>query len=143
MKKLIALFFVFILFSACTSHDNLSDKDKKEVGELDSLVRIEGYEKARVYYERSYIPDSLRPQMAKFITEAISAASLNLTAGDYEDPEDLLNQAEKTAEKIFSRRTASLCMKGYDMYVLEVPTDKLTPRQWRIHELIIKHGPVK
>ena len=40
------------------------------------------------------VPDSLNQRREQFIIEVVRAASLHMTGGDYEDPEDVIEEAD-------------------------------------------------
>lgn len=50
----------------------------------------------------TYIPDSLKAEYRVFIVETIRAASKQMTAGDYENVDETIQQAEYTAYHVFS-----------------------------------------
>jgi hypothetical protein len=47
-------------------------------------------------------------KIARFITETTRAASQQMTGGDYEDPEDVIAQAQATAYKLYARPVVML-----------------------------------
>ncbi len=49
-----------------------------------------------------FVPDSLKVEHRKFITETVRAASNQMTGGGYEDVDETIIQAERTADNIFS-----------------------------------------
>ena len=55
-----------------------------------------------------FIPDSLKAEHRKFITETVRAASNQMTGGDYEDVDETIIQAERTADNIFSSSIVGL-----------------------------------
>lgn len=55
-----------------------------------------------------FIPDSLKSEHRKFIVETISAASYHMNGGDYEDVDETIAQAERTANKIFRSKIIGL-----------------------------------
>ncbi len=61
-----------------------------------------------------YVPDSLYPNMSKWIQETVRATSQHLSAGDYEDPEDVIVQSKRTAEQLFNVRAEGLHKIRYD-----------------------------
>tara|TARA_R110000782_G_C14499008_1_gene378351 strand:+ start:43 stop:414 length:372 start_codon:yes stop_codon:yes gene_type:complete len=48
-----------------------------------------------------YIPDSLKAQHREWIKETVRASNQHLSAGDYEDVDETIVQAERTANRIF------------------------------------------
>lgn len=82
------------------------------------------------YTTKKEIPDSLRDDMAKWITETVSAASLHMSGGDYEDPEDLIEKTTEAAESLFERDVEGLhVLNNKDSYWVFIPYDKLTENQ--------------
>lgn len=55
-----------------------------------------------------FIPDSLKDEHRKFITETVRAASQHMTGGDYEDVDETISQAERTSFNTFSVTTIGL-----------------------------------
>jgi len=55
-----------------------------------------------------FVPDSLKAEHRKFITETVRAASNQMTGGDYEDVDETIIQAERTADNIFSSNIIGL-----------------------------------
>ena len=144
MKKLLYFFSVCALLVSCMSQKKEEiPQETKELVEIQDLLNKEGFKNAQLNYEYSHIPDSLRPQMAQFIKETVSAASLHMTGGDYEDPEDVIEQAEETAEHLYARTTIALTMWSPNDYRVNIKVSDFTPRQKRIYDLIVKNGPVK
>lgn len=52
--------------------------------------------------ESSVLPDSNKQKYADFIQATVSAASSHMSGGDYEDPEDLVREATRTAYQLYS-----------------------------------------
>jgi hypothetical protein len=82
------------------------------------------------YGTESEIPDSLKVKYSEWVTETVKASNNNMTGGDYEDPEDVIAQAEITGHNIFS-------VEVEGMYITEcsecmwdfTPVSKMTPKQ--------------
>lgn len=54
------------------------------------------------YAHGDVIPDSLRDDMARFVTETMRACDQHLTTSDYEDVDDVVEEVTRTANKIYS-----------------------------------------
>ena len=54
------------------------------------------------YAHGDQVPDSLRDDMAKFITETMRACDQHLTTSDYEDVDDVVSEVRETAFKIYT-----------------------------------------
>ena len=63
-----------------------------------------------------YIPDSVKPQYREWIKETVRAASQQMTGGDYEDVDETIYQAERTADRIFGTITTVLNKDVSDSY---------------------------
>ena len=91
------------------------------------------------YAVEDQVPDSNKVKMAKWITETVSAASLHMTGGDYEDPEDLVQQCQYTADKIFAVPTEGLeRLEGEHTYWFFIPKKDLTESQLEKFERLKK-----
>lgn len=55
-----------------------------------------------------YTPDTMQTKMIEWVKETIRATDQHLSAGDYEDPEDVILQAEATGKKLFVVRAEGL-----------------------------------
>ena len=79
------------------------------------------------------IPDSLRDDMAKFITETMRASSYHLTTSDYEDVDDAIEEVRKTAIEIYSVYVEGLNYNDpndqYSGYYVFIPYSQLSNRQ--------------
>ena len=51
--------------------------------------------------QKSYVPDSLKQAYATYVTELVKAATNNLTTCDYEDVDDTIEEAEKSAMSLY------------------------------------------
>ena len=79
--------------------------------------------------QRSYVPDSLKQAYATYVTELVRAATNNLTTCDYEDVDDTIDEAEKSAmslyqvnELVLQDKSTFVVIRVQDM----TPTQKLT-----------------
>lgn len=82
----------------------------------------------------SYVPDSNKAKMADFITKTVSAASYHLAAGDYEDPEDVIEEATITARSIYSVEEPSILIIQANNQVNEVRMSQFTPKLQQIYD---------
>jgi hypothetical protein len=58
-----------------------------------------------------YLSDSAKIKMATWITETVKATNNQMTGGDYEDPEDVIEQLEETGKRLFSVRIEGLSIQ--------------------------------
>ena len=59
------------------------------------------------------IPDSLKEKQRLWIKETVSATNLQMTAGDYEDPEDVIETATESSKTIFGVEVYTLQRMDY------------------------------
>ncbi len=80
MKKILFLLAVIICLVSC-----------------EKPPKYPRYTLERVYY----VPDSLKSQQREWIKESIRASNQHLTAGDYEDIDETIEQVERTSNNLF------------------------------------------
>ena len=54
------------------------------------------------------IPEENKEKAALLMEKLVTGASHQMTAGDYEDPEDVIEQAEETATNLYGERITGL-----------------------------------
>lgn len=81
-----------------------------------------------------YIPDSLKTEHRKWITETVRAASEHMTGGDYEDIDQTIRQAKTTADEIYGEKVVGLRKQIDDSYFSDVliTPDKMTPEELKL-----------
>lgn len=81
-----------------------------------------------------YIPDSLKTEHRKWITETVRAASQHMTGGDYEDIDQTIRQAKTTADEIYGEKVVGLRKQIDDSYFSDVliTPDKMTTEELKI-----------
>lgn len=102
--------------------------------EFDSLCAIESWEHASLITFKE-VPDSMSAQVADYVIKLVSAASYHMAAGDYEDPEDVIEQAECTAQELFGRSVSGISCNGSQGWT-SISQVHMTTRQQRIYELL-------
>lgn len=118
-SNLAKLMLVAVLFSLTSCHEEKYPKY--------SLTTIK------------FIPDSLRAEHRKFITETVRAASNQMTGGDYEDVDETIVQAERTADNIFSSNIIGLRKQIDDSpwNDLELKPNELTVYEKKIFDSLV------
>jgi hypothetical protein len=92
------------------------------------------------YEVQEILPDSNKLKMAKWITETVSASNHQMTGGDYEDPEDVIEELQDVGEDLFSvkveglKRIKKRSGQVVDFYF--IPKSELTPEQLKIFSTI-------
>jgi len=85
-----------------------------------------------------YVPDNLKQEHRKFITETVRAGSQHMTGGDYEDVDETIAQAERTADRIFSIEVLGLEKVLYEgthnAIRLEIKPSDFTPYEKQIFD---------
>ena len=85
------------------------------------------------YGTDTYIPDSVKMAYADWVQKTVAAASNHMTAGDYEDPEDVIVQAQETGERIFEVKTEGLYRTISEGNWQEfIPKERLTKEELKI-----------
>lgn len=79
------------------------------------------------------IPDDRRLEAAAWITETVRGCTYHLTAGDYEDPEDLLAEAEAVAVRLYGLDVEGLWVVDLGTGAF-IPMDKFSPGQRAIFD---------
>lgn len=95
------------------------------------------------YAYQEIIPDSLRDDMAKFITETMRAADQHLTTSDYEDVDDVVEEIRYTAKDIYSIPVEGLEWNNPNnmdaSYWKFIPHNQLTTAQKQIFDSLKIH----
>lgn len=118
MKQLLFLVLTMLFIWSC-------EEPKREVVK---------YPKYR-YGTDTYIPDSLKIKYADWVTKTVAAASNHMAGGDYEDPEDVIEQAEVTGERIFEVKTEGLYrVINEGSWEEFIPKERLTQEELKILE---------
>jgi len=90
---------------------------------------------------KEIVPDSLKSKHRTFITETVRAANQHLSAGDYEDIDETIIQAERTADNIFSVKVVCLNKQIDDKYWndLVIFPKEFTDKEKKIFDNLIKN----
>lgn len=83
------------------------------------------------YTQITFVPDSNIVEMRAWITKTVEATNKNMTGGDYEDPEDVIEQAEETAERLFSIKEDALQILS-NGYWSTIPKNRMTKEELHI-----------
>ncbi len=83
------------------------------------------------------VPDSLKAKHREWIKETVRASNQHLAAGDYEDVDETIEQAERTADNIFEVTTFGLRKQiNPDDYDLLKPNE-LTPYELSVLDSLV------
>jgi len=95
------------------------------------------------YAHREQVPDSLRGDMARFITETVRAADQHLTTSDYEDVDDVVEEVTYSANKVYSIPVAGLEYNDPDDQYTDswafIPYNQLSGNQKAIFDSLKAH----
>jgi len=83
-----------------------------------------------------YIPDSLQSKSRQFVIDLVSAASFHMTGGDYEDIDDTIDEAKRTANEMFSVRVKVL-MRRDDYNSTIIFKENFTPQEQIIYDKLL------
>ncbi len=87
------------------------------------------YEFATEYY----CPDSLQGKMNTWITETVKAADQHFSAGECENPEDVVIYTKRQAEELFRVRGEGLFINNARYGTRKfIPQEKMTPNEIKI-----------
>lgn len=89
MKRLLIIPVLMVLLASC-------ERDK--------------FPKYKIAYER-VVPDSLIEKCNEYTNKLVSSASFHLNAGDYEDPEDVIREANRVSTQAYS-----ITVQGLNVY---------------------------
>ena len=143
MKKslvLLVLLALALVYTGCSSNNASEIALNSDNPTLEQLLVDARLEKAEIstWYE-SVIPDSVKPQMAEWITKTIGAASSHMTGGDYEDPEDLVEEVYERAVQLFAvdKKISGLTFIRNDQnYWDREQIEDLTPALRRVYDCL-------
>lgn len=76
--------------------------------DIESREKYPQYEYGTMFH----VPDSNQVKYSQFVIAVMSSSTSHLTTSDYEDPEDVLEQAEETGKEIFSVKEEGLHIKA-------------------------------
>lgn len=83
------------------------------------------------------VPDSNKTNYAEHVQKTIAAASFHMTTADYEDPEDLVEEARNSANQLFSVTYYELKCDGYGCDRFRVPFDQMTSEESKIYDSLL------
>lgn len=83
------------------------------------------------YTQITTIPDSNLVKMRDWIIKTVEATNKNMTGGDYEDPEDVIEQVEETANRLFSVKEDALQILS-NGYWSTIPKNRMTKEELHI-----------
>lgn len=82
------------------------------------------------------IPDSNKQKFSEFIQKTVSAASLHMTGGDYEDPQYVIREATMTAYELYGVPKLELCYYDGDWCNTE---KNMTVEKIRIYDSLLRN----
>lgn len=89
----------------------------------------------------SFVPDSLKEQHRKWITETVRAASQHMTGGDYEDVDATIRQAKYTADELYQTKIIGLKKSINENYWedLHLTPNELTKKEKLILDSLVNN----
>lgn len=101
----------------------------------DMSIKYPIYSKIQI----KYIPDSLKGKHREWIKETIRASNQHLSAGDYEDINETIQQVEMTADNIFEIETFGLRKQFSEATFdyLDYKPNELNPYKKRILDSLV------
>ena len=96
------------------------------------LVSCETYPKYSIY-ESYVLNDSLKSKKLDFITRTMSATNFHLSAGEYNNPEDVVRELNKVFNQTYEEKITGLKIHFSNTNSIRIPKDKLDPNQLVIY----------
>lgn len=125
MKNLILLMFVVTILGSC-SFEKTSEYPRYSISIME------------------HTPDSLIDKKAQFIVDVVDAASNRGMGGDYEDVDDTIEEAKKTANQIYSIKISCLHIETSSQdYGSNVSPSAMTKYQRVIFDQLCNEGELK
>lgn len=89
-------------------------------------------------YGGTFIPDSNKVKYMEYVEKIISSASFHMTTADYEDPEDLVVAAKRSADELYSVTYYELYVDGFGgpHYI---KFDQMTPEETKIYDSLLNN----
>jgi hypothetical protein len=137
---LLVLLALTLVYTGCSSNNASEVVPNSGNPTLEQLLADARLEKAEIStWHESVVPDSVKPQMAEWITKTIEAASSHMTGGDYEDPEDLVEEVYERAVQLFTvdKKISGLTFIRNDQkYWDRERIEDLTPALRRVYDCL-------
>lgn len=95
-----------------------------------------------IYSNGSYIPENKKAEYAEFIQKTVSAASYRMTTSDYEDPEDVIREAKRTANELYGKPTYGLVIcTAFDCFnrVYKTNYGSMTTEERHIFDSLLRY----
>lgn len=88
-------------------------------------------------YSGSVIPDSNKTKYAEYVQKTVAAASFHMSTADYEDPEDLVEEARNSANQLFSVTYYELMCVGVSCDDRYIKFDQMTSEESKIYDSLL------
>ena len=100
---------------------------------------LTGCEKSySLYWTGTYIPEDKKVEYAEFIQKTVSAASFHMTTSDYEDPEDVIREAKRTANELYGKNTYGLKIECASGGELKENRGNMTTEERQIYDSLLR-----
>lgn len=100
------------------------------------MFLLAGCEKTyTLQYGGTFIPDSNKTKYTEHIQKTIAAASFHMTTADYEDPEDLVAAAKRSADELYSVTYYELYVHGWNQQYVKF--DQMTTEESKIYDSLL------
>lgn len=96
-----------------------------------------GEKKYSLGYGGTFIPDSNKVKYTEYVQKTIAAASFHMTTADYEDPEDLVVAAKRSADELYSIVYNELKCSGAGCDRMTIPFDQMTTEESKIYDSLL------
>lgn len=92
-----------------------------------------------LYSTGTYIPEDKKSEYAEFIQKTVSAASFRMTTSDYEDPEDVIREAKRTANELYGKETYGLCVVDITRTDCKSNYANMTMEERQIYDSLLRY----
>lgn len=93
-----------------------------------------------IYSNGSYIPENKKAEYAEFIQKTVSAASYRMTTSDYEDPEDVIREAKRTANELYGKPTYGLrVLNCFECPIYRTNYGNMTTEERHIFDSLLRY----
>lgn len=82
----------------------------------------------------TYIPDSLKEKHRSWVLETVRAANQHLSAGDYEDIDETIEQAQETGDNLFGKTVIGLQKESAPWVYEEIKPEDFSPREKKVFD---------
>lgn len=84
------------------------------------------------YSTVEYLPDSNKAKYAEWVKNTVSASNFHMTGGDYEDPEDVVDEIKEEGYNLFTVTEDAIIIYNRNSYISQIGKHEMTKSQLQI-----------